>query len=68
MILDGSPNAEKYLRWIQWVQIYMLARELHALPGSGGLFDQDFLYIEIFTVIAATWISEEKRGTQVHQR
>ncbi len=46
----------------------MLARELHALPGSGGLFDQDFLYIEIFTVIAATWISEEKRGTQVHQR
>jgi len=68
-ISEGTPNAEKYKRWIRWVQLYMLAKELHALPGSGGLFDQDFLYVEIFTVIAAVWISEENRhGEKVQQR
>jgi hypothetical protein len=47
----------------------MLAKEFHALPGSGGLFDQDFLYVEIFTVIAAVWINEEnRRGQKVQQR
>jgi hypothetical protein len=50
--------------------MYILSRELHALPQSGGLFDQDWLHMEIFGIIAHTWISEENRrnAQKVQQR
>jgi hypothetical protein len=59
-----------YKRWIWWVRMYMLSRDLHALPGPGGLFDQDWLYIEIFALIASVYVAEENRklDSKVHQR
>lgn len=71
--MDGTPEAETYKKWSWWVQMFLLAKELHALPMAGGLFDQDWLHIEIFSVIAGVWASEDlaevkKSGQKIHKR
>ena len=45
-----------------YVSTYQTCKDLHCLPASGGLFEQDSLMIEAFQVIGAElakWESEQ---------
>ena len=44
--------------------MYVLAKDLHALPKTGGLLDQDWLHIEIFRIITSVFSEEAVRDAK----
>jgi len=66
MPLPQGEGSFQYRKWLFWIQLFIMNCDaqynLRYLPEDGGLFDQDWLYMEIFAIIRDEYIKGSKNG------
>jgi len=56
------------MRWQWWIEAFFYMRDTGTLPGCGGYFNQNWKYMEIFSVIRNTYAQEQGRQNRLNGR
>jgi len=51
MFPEGDDRVRIYQQWAGWVNLFFYVHDYHTFPRAGGLDDQDWLVMDIFTVV-----------------